>query len=98
MSVSLIGVPPGGVTLAVLTRVPVAVGSIWTVKLKVRVAPTGTSMVVFRGPVPLSGPVTLPPPVSLTNVQLAAVTPVGSGSDKVAPVALLGPALLTVMV
>src|SRR5579871_6198291 len=98
VSVALAGGPTGGVTVAVLTRVPVAVGSIWTVKLKVKVAPTGTSMVVSRAPLPLVGPVTLPPPVSLTNVQLADVTPAGSGSDSVAPVVALGPALLTTMV
>src|SRR5579883_1713773 len=74
VSVALAGGPTGGVTVAVLTRVPVAVGSIWTVKRKVRVAPTGTLRVVFKAPVPLVGPVTLPPPVSPTNAQLAEVT------------------------
>src|SRR5947207_3144970 len=86
--------PVGGVTWAVLVRVRVAVGSMVAVKLKVRVALTGRSTVVDRAPPPLSGPVTLPPPVWPTNVQLAAVTPAGRGSDRVAPVAALGPALL----
>src|SRR5262249_55335181 len=98
VSVPPVGVPPGGVMVAVLTRVPVAVGSIWTVKRKVTVAPTGRSTVVVRAPLPLLGPVTLPPPVWLTNVQLALLTPAGSGSDSVAPVAVLGPALPTTMV
>ena len=84
--------------MAVLTRVPVAAGSIWTVKVKVTVAPTGRLTVVARAPVPLLGPVTLPPPVAPANAQVAAVTPAGRGSDSAAPVAALGPALLTVMV
>ena len=42
--------PAGGVTVAVLARVPVAAGSIWTVKVKVTVAPTGRSTVVARSP------------------------------------------------
>ena len=50
MSVTPVGVPPGGVTVAVLTREPVAVGSIWTVKVKVTVAPTGRLTVVARAP------------------------------------------------
>src|SRR5262245_4712775 len=98
VSVLLVGAPPGGVTVAVLVRVPVAVGSIWTVKRKVKVAWTGTLMVVARAPVPLVGPVTLPPPVAPTNVQLAALTPAGTGSDSAAPVTSLGPALVTTVV
>src|SRR5690348_15798229 len=97
MSMPLAGGPPGGVAVAMLVSVPVAVGLMVTVKLKVTVALTGTLMVVSRAPLPLCGPVTLPPPVSPTNVQLADVTPVGRGSDRVTPVALLGPALLTTM-
>ena len=53
---------------------------------------------VASAPLPLVAPVTLPPPVALTNVQVAPVTPVASGSDSVAPVTSLGPALLTTMV
>jgi hypothetical protein len=98
LSLPLLGVPTVGVTVAVLTRVPVAVGSMSAVKLKVRVAPGGRVTVVARAPVPVRGPVTLPPPVSLTKVQLAAVTPAGRGSDSAAPAAVLGPALLTMMV
>ena len=40
--------PAGGVTVAVLARVPVAAGSICTVKVKVTVALTGRSTVVAR--------------------------------------------------
>src|SRR5262245_8172915 len=100
MSVSgaLTGVPPvAGVAVAVLTSPPVAVGSICTVKLKLTLAPTGRLTVVDRAPVPLVGPVTVPPLVSVT-VQVAAVTPADSGSNTVAPLAALGPALLTTIV
>ena len=98
VSVAPVGVPPGGVAVAVLTREPVAVGSIWTVKVKVTVAPTGRLTVVARAPVPLLGPLTLPPPLAPAKAQVAAVTPAGRGSDSAAPVAALGPALPTVMV
>src|SRR5262245_51827486 len=98
MSLPLVGVPPGGVTLAMLTRLPVAVGSSWAVKLKVTVAPTGTLTVVARAPVPLVGPVTTPPPLPRLAVQVAAVTPAGRGSASAAPLAALGPALRTTMV
>src|SRR6187431_3649289 len=89
VSVTPTGVPPAGVTVAVLTRVPVAAGSIWTVNVNVMVAPTGRLTVVARAPVPLFGPVTVPPPVAPVKAQLAAVTPAGSGSDSAAPVAAL---------
>src|SRR5262249_30637745 len=98
VSLALTGVPPGGVALAVLTSEPVADGSTSTVKRKVAVAPTGRLTVVDRAPLPLRGPLTLPPPVAPRNVQVAAVTPGGSGSDSAAPVASLGPAFPTVIV
>src|SRR5262245_9366037 len=90
--------PGGGATCAVLVRVPMAEGSIWTVKGKVTMAPTGRSTVVARAPMPLVGPVTLPPPLLVVVVQLAEVTPGGRGSDTLAPVTALGPWLLTTMV
>src|SRR5262245_47948749 len=77
-------VPVGGVTVAVLSRVPVAAGSIWTVKVKVTLAPTGRSTVVARAPVPPLDPVTLPPPVWPENAQLPPVAPAGRGSDTLA--------------
>src|SRR6186713_735283 len=93
VSVSLtpVGVPPGGVTVAVLTREPVAEGLTRTVKVKVMVAPAGRLTVVARAPVPLLGPLTVPPPVLAVAVQVALLTPAGSGSDTVAPVTALGP-------
>src|SRR5262245_10811318 len=98
-SVTLTGVPPGGVTVTVLASEPVADGSTWTVKLKVTVALAGRFTVVARGPLPLAGPVTLPPPVLPANSQLAAVTPAaGSGSEMAAPVTAAGPELLTTIV
>src|SRR6476469_2627038 len=95
MAVLLPGVgsvtPAGGLTVAVLARLPVAEGSIWTVKVKVTVALTGRLTVVARAPVPLAGPLTVPPPLLAANAQVAAMTPAGSESDTVAPVTALGP-------
>src|SRR5262245_48144979 len=90
--------PGGGLTVAVLVRVPVAEGLTWTVKVKVTVAPTGRSTVVARAPTPLAGPVTLPPSLLVVAVQLAAMTPAGRGSETLVPVTALGPRLLTTMV
>src|SRR5262245_49092026 len=50
--------PGGGPTVAVLARVPVADGPIWTVKVNVTVAPAGRSTVVASAPVPPLGPLT----------------------------------------
>src|SRR5262245_12921536 len=93
-------VPAGGVAVAVLVREPVAEGSIWTVKVKVTLAPTGRSTLVDRAPVPLAGllALTLPPPPLSVAVQVASVTPAGRGSDTLASVTALGPLLLTTMV
>src|SRR6516164_592258 len=90
--------PAGGLTVAVLVGGPVAVGAICTVKVKVTVTLTGRSTVVARPPVPLLGPVTLPPPLLAVAVQVAAVAPAGRGSERAAPVTSLGPLLLTRMV
>src|SRR5262245_59158332 len=102
LSLSLAGsgsvTPAGGLTVAILSRVPVAAGSTWTVKLKVTVALRGRSTVVARPPLPLVGPVTAPPPLLVVAVQLAEVTPAGRGSDTPAPVTALGPAFLTTIV
>src|SRR5262245_27756382 len=102
VAVSLAGLgsvtPAGGRTVAVLVRVPVAEGSIWTVKVKVTWALTGRSTVLARAPLPLDGPVTAPPPLLPVAAQLAEVTPAGTGSDTLASVTALGPALLTTMV
>src|SRR6478752_7569784 len=90
--------PAGGLTVAVLARLPVAEGLTWTVKVKVTLALTGRLTVVARAPVPLLGPVTVPPPLLAVAVQVAAVTPAGRGSDTLAPVTALGPWLVTTMV
>src|SRR5262245_10284014 len=90
--------PAGGLTVAVLVNEPVATGLIWTVKVKVTLAPTGRSTVVARAPVPALGPLTLPPPLLAVVVQAAAVTPAGRLSSTLAPVTATGPALLTTMV
>src|SRR6478735_4835299 len=89
--------PAGGVTVAVLVSDPVAEGPTRTVKVKVTLAPAGRSTVVARAPVPLVGPLTVPPPLLAVAAQVAPVTPAGSGSDTLAPVTALGPALLTTM-
>src|SRR5262245_18809089 len=86
----------GGITMAVLTRTPEPKGVTSTVKMTV--APAGRSTVVARLPVPLVGPVTAPPPVAPTDAQVVAVTLAGRASKTLAPVAVLGPALLTTMV
>src|SRR5262245_29543457 len=92
--------PAGGETVAVLTRVPVAVGLMLAEKEKVTLAPTGRSTFVLRAPVPLLGlpEVMAPPPLAPTKVQASLVTPAGTASATLAPLATLGPALLTTMV
>src|SRR5262245_33916613 len=98
VSVSVVakGVPPGGVTVAALTNEPVTLGLIEAVNVKVTLALTGRSTMVARAPVPLEGPVTLPPPL-VVDVQVAALAPAGSASKTLAPVTALGPVLLTTM-
>src|SRR5262245_14283706 len=88
--------PAGGVTVAVLTRVPVAVGLMLAEKEKVTLAPTGRSTLVLRAPVPLLGlpEVMAPPPLAPTNVQASLVTPTGVASKTLAPLAKLGRAWL----
>src|SRR5260370_915189 len=92
--------PPGGVTVAVLTRVPVALALMLAEKEKVTLAPTGKSTLVLRAPLPLLRLPELmaPPPVAPTKVQLSLVTPAGTASLTLAPLATLGPLLLTTMV
>src|SRR5262245_9026534 len=87
--------PAGVVTVAVLTRVPVAVGLMLAEKEKVTLAPTGKSTFVLRSPVPLLGlpEVMAPPPLPPVKVQASLVTPVGVASKTLAPLETLGPAL-----
>src|SRR5207253_950896 len=74
--------PDGAVTLAVLARVPVAVGSMLAEKVKATLAPTGRSTLVLREPVPLPALPALieAPPLALTNPQVSVVTPEGPRS------------------
>src|SRR5690349_20657851 len=92
--------PSGGVTVAVLTSVPVAVGLMLAEKEKVTLAPTGRSTLVLKAPVPLLGLPELiaPPPLAPTKVQKSLVTWAGMASKTLAPVEALGPLLLTTMV
>src|SRR5262245_16261555 len=92
--------PAGGETVAVLTRVPVAVGLMLAEKVKVALPPTGRSTLVLNAPVPLVGlpDVMAPPPLPPVKVQVSLVTPAGTASVTLAPLAALGPALLTTMV
>src|SRR5260370_1014549 len=92
--------PRGAVTVAVLTKEPVALALILAEKLKVTLAPAGRFPLVLRAPVPLLGLPELmaPPPVAPTKVQVSLVTPAGTASLMLAPLATLGPLLLTTMV
>src|SRR5262245_2297957 len=92
--------PGGGVTVAVLTRVPVALGLTLAEKEKVTLAPTGRYTFVLKSPVPLLGlpGVMAPPPLAPTKVQKSLVTWAGVASKTLAPRETLGPALLTTMV
>src|SRR5262245_8556037 len=102
VALSLVGLgsvtPAGGVTVAVLARMPVAEGSLSTVKMKVILPLTGRSTVVASAPAPLVGPVTVPPPLLAVAVQVTPVTPAGTGSDTLAPVTALGPLFFTTIV
>src|SRR4026208_719382 len=88
-------VPAGGVTVAVLTRVPVALADILQVTVKITEPPKGIFTDALILPEPEAGPVA---PPAYTAVQLAEVIKAAKLSVTVAPVALLGPLLLTVMV
>ena len=87
--------PPGAVTVAVLLKVPVAAAEIAVLTVKVNEPPDGRLIVeALMLPEPLAGPV---PPPAPTPVHVA-VSDAGKVSATVTPLALLGPALLTVMV
>jgi hypothetical protein len=92
----LVSAPPGGgLTVAVLTRVPVADGLIWATAVKMAV-PLGSRVTgVKMLPVPLAC-ATLDP-AEATAVQLTAVMAAGNRSVTVEFTAVLGPALLTTM-
>ena len=85
-------VPTGGVTLAVLIRFPVALATTKPVAVKVRVPPFKTSTFALIFPEPLAGQLE---PALAAQVQLTPVMVAGKLSTTVAPIAALGPALLT---
>src|SRR5205823_6098703 len=86
--------PAGGVTVAVLVRVPVAEGETTAVTMKVTLLPGETLTPTAMLPVPLGGAAA--PPVT-TVVQVALVIAAGKRSVTAAPFATLGPRLVTTM-
>jgi hypothetical protein len=87
-------VPAGGVTVALLTRFPVALATTKPLATKISVPPLTTSTVVLMLPVPLAGQLE---PVSALQVQVTPVIVAGKLSITFAPIAALGPALDTVI-
>ena len=86
--------PPGAATVAVLLSVPVAAAEIAQLAVYVALAPTGKLTVLLMLPEPLAVQVPPPAPTQVhVQVRLA-----GNVSATVAPVTLLGPALLAVIV
>ena len=86
----------GGVTVAVFTKLPVAVASTVPVIVKVALPPDARLIAVPMFPLPLATP--LEPAPAYTAVQVAPVSVAGIVSVIVAPVTKLGPVLLTTMV
>ena len=83
--------------MAVLVRLPVAVGSMGAVTVYVTVPPTGMKVTVsLMSPLPDGSlPVT---PAEPTLVQVTPVSAAGKGSVTTASVAALGPLLVTTIV
>src|SRR5262245_36119804 len=93
-------VPVGGVTVAVLTRLPVndEIGRAAWRETTEMPAPLAISTVTARLlPDPVAPLVTLAVPL-VGDVQVPLVRPAGSVSAMVAPITLLGPLLVTVIV
>jgi hypothetical protein len=89
------GTAPGGVTVAVLTSEPVAVGNTDDVTVNVAVEPGARLTVVLIPPLPL-GAAQLPP-AEAAQVHVAAPNFEERGSVTVAPLTALGPLFLTVI-
>src|SRR5882762_8030319 len=87
--------PAGALTVAVLLSVPVARLEIVQVEVYVTLPPAGRLTVSLM--LPANGPAVQVPPLAPTHVVLQ-VSEAGKVSATVAPEALLGPALLAVMV
>ena len=85
--------PAGTATVAVFDSVPVAAAAMVQFAVYVTVPPTGRFTVSLRLPPPAA--VQMPPPAP-PQVQVQ-VNEAGNVSATVAPVALLGPALLAVI-
>ena len=88
-------VPPGAATTTVLASEPVADALIWPIAVKVMVPPGAKGAGVLMLPVLLE--VTLDP-TEATAVQVTQVSSAGNVSATVAPTAVLGPLLVTVIV
>ena len=91
-------VPIGAVTVAVVTRAPVADGSTSTWKKKMTFSPFARSTVVARASVPLVGAPTETLPLPPTKSHKAEATPAGSGTEMLAPVTGSTPLFVTTMV
>src|SRR5438093_1379308 len=91
-------VPDGAVTLAVFFRLAVAEDEVvpLTVNTTELPAPAAMLTVALRSPEPLAPLLTEALPVVL-EVHVSPVRPDGKSSATVAPTAMLGPALVTVM-
>ena len=89
-------VPAAGTTRAVFTSVPVKAGSMVPVAVNVSVPLTGTVTVELMWPVPAGAPQTAPPVPA--QLQLTPVKAEGNVSVTTALAAVLGPALVTVIV
>ena len=87
-------VPAGGVTVAELTKLPVALARIVPVAKNVSVPPLSTSTFVLILPVPDAGQLE---PLLAVHVQVIPVIFAGKLSTTFAPTAALGPALVTVI-
>lgn len=87
-------VPAGGVTVALFTKLPVALATIVPVAKNVSVPPFKTLTVALILPVPDAGQLE---PELAVQVQVTPVMVAGKLSSTFAPVAALGPALVTVI-
>ena len=88
--------PDGTVTVAVLTRLPVAPADTVPVSVNVAVPPLRRSTVVPMLPLPEGAPHALP--ADATHVHAGVVIAAGTASVTVAPITALGPLLLATIV
>lgn len=88
--------PPGAATLAVLTIVALAPAGTFAVTVKVAVPETARFTVALMLPVPFAEPQL--EPLEAVQVQFTLVRILGTLSVTVAPLAGLGPSLVTTIV